>query len=211
MDNRQIDMWMRWRGLERDSSLSAITTEKIEEDLWDITDHIPAAWPSYMWAVTPTAIRLLVYKIQHLESRWLTQLLYWDVIGFPFNVLAFNTLLFFQAVIQLFDTACGISCPLVTDWSRASSNSVTDTDKTAWLTLCLGSLTHISVSHCVVEIILEQPSNFSWDFQTKSYNTSISNVQDICICFYTLATHWRSINTDGLEFVQFPKVWHKAQ
>lgn len=40
MDNRQIDMWMRWK--KSNSSFSANTTEEIKEDLWVILDHIPA-------------------------------------------------------------------------------------------------------------------------------------------------------------------------
>lgn len=46
---------------------------------------------------------------------------------------------------------------------------------------------------------------FLQGFQKQRSITHISNVQDICICFYTLATHWRSINTDGLESFQFTK------
>lgn len=80
---------------------------------------------------------------------------------------------------------------------------MTYTDQAAW---------HIYCSHNrVIEIIIEKTSNVSRDFQTKSYSTSISNVQDICICFCTLTTHSGLINTDGLESVQFPKVRHQAQ
>lgn len=77
MDNRQIDMWMRWRGWRRwgglgsDSSLSAITMKKIEEDLWDIMDHILAGWPSYMWAPPSHSLPpSCPFLIQH--SSWLT-------------------------------------------------------------------------------------------------------------------------------------------
>lgn len=118
--------------------------------------------------------------------------------------------LFFQPQIQLFESHAADTTHRWLIGAQGSSSMI-DTDKTAWLTLRLGCPTHISVSSRMIEIMLKQPSDFSRDFQTKSYNTSISNVQDICICFYTLATHWGSINTDGLESVQFPKVRHKAQ
>lgn len=97
------------------------------------------------------------------------------------------------------------SRPRKSDWRSLGSRSVIDTDKVVWLTPCCDCLTDISVSCCADEIIWEQRSHFSWDFQTKTLNTSISNVQEICICFYTLETHWSPINTDGLEPVQFPK------
>lgn len=57
--------------------------------------------------------------------------------------------------------------PPMTDWCSPGSSSMIDADKTAWVTLCLGCLTHISVSGCVVEIILEQPSHFSRDLPNK--------------------------------------------
>lgn len=86
MDNRQIDMWMRWRGrwrwggLRSDSCLSAITTEKIEEDLWHIMDQI-AGWPSYtVYELLPPSCLLF----QHPKRSWLTNQIFKDLIRFQF-------------------------------------------------------------------------------------------------------------------------------